>query len=154
MYRTILCAAAALFIAAIFALPAAAQSLRDQLVGAWAVVSCDPNAPGIAPSCGTNSNGILINDASGHYAWVVALRGRPKSSAGRADTAETLGELARGLLAQFGTWSVDEAGKAYTTHIEGALFPNVEGAEQRATVSISGDELTLNGRNVYRRIKR
>jgi hypothetical protein len=46
-------------------LPAQAQSLRDQLVGAWSLVSCNPNIQEIASACGTNPNGILIYDASG-----------------------------------------------------------------------------------------
>jgi hypothetical protein len=141
-------------LAGVLAVPAKSQSLREQLVGAWALVSCNPNAQALTPTCGTNPNGILINDASGRYAWVVALRGRPKASGDRSSTpAEELGTLARGLTAQFGTWSVNEADKTHTIHIDGALFPNVEGTEGTATVSVSGDELRIGG-NVYRRIKR
>jgi hypothetical protein len=61
------------------------------------------------------------------------------------------------LTAQFGTWSFNEADKTITYHIDGALFPNVEGTEGKATVSVSGDELKIgdtNGQAVYRRIKR
>jgi Lipocalin-like domain len=61
------------------------------------------------------------------------------------------------LTAQFGTWSVNEANKTYTTHIDGALFPNVEGTEGKAAVSVSEDELKIgdtNGQAVYRRIKK
>ncbi len=138
-------------------MPAQAQSLREQVVGAWAVVSCNLNNPAIKLSCGTDPNGILINDASGRYAWVIALRGRPKGSeSANAMPAEELGALARGLTANFGTWSVNEADKTYTIHIEGALFPNVEGAEVKATVSVSGEELRIggaNGQTVYRRVK-
>ena len=62
-----------------------------------------------------------------------------------------------GLQAQFGTWSVDEADKTITLHIDGALFPNVEGTDGKQTVSVSGDEITLVsqfGSNVWRRIKK
>jgi hypothetical protein len=145
-------------IAAIFAMPASAQSLREQLVGAWAVVSCNPNAP-LARTCGTNPNGILILDASGRYAMVIALRDRPRAFAPRGEiAAETIGELARGLTAQFGTWSANEEKKTYMTHIDGALFPNVEGVEGIATVRISGDDLKFvaadGGQTVFRRISK
>jgi hypothetical protein len=140
-------------------LPAQAQSLRDQLVGAWSLVSCNPNIQEIASACGTNPNGILIYDASGRYAWIIAGRGRPKVSAGRNSPAEELKPLVAGLLSQFGKWSVNEADKTITAHVDGALFPNVEGTEEGPPIpiSISGDELRIggaNGQNVYRRIKR
>jgi len=49
------------------------------------------------------------------------------------------------MVAQFGTWSVNEADKTLTTHIEGALFPNGEGTDARVLVSLTGDELKTTG---------
>ncbi len=49
-------------LAAIFAMPAHAQSLRDQVVGAWPFISCNQ---AVTAACGTSPNGILIYDASG-----------------------------------------------------------------------------------------
>jgi hypothetical protein len=96
----------------------------------------------------TNPNGILIMDGSGRYAEVFASRGRPKfSSMGRrqAMPAEEYKAAAMGLVARFGTWSVNEADKTLTAHIDGALFPNVEGLDGKVTVNLSGDELKLIG---------
>ena len=121
------------------------RSLKEQLVGAWTLVSCD------APPCvDTNPSGILIIDGSGRYAQVFASRGRPKFSTGnrQAAPAEEYKAAAMGLVANFGTWLVNEADKTLTTHIEGALFPNVEGADVKSTVSLSGDELKLIGPSV------
>jgi hypothetical protein len=123
-------------------------------------VSC-PNDPGAAIICGTNPNGIQILDASGHFASVTAARGRPKSSAfgaGRdAVPADEYKAMARGLLAIFGAWSVDEADKTITYHIEGSLFPNAEGANQKVNVNVTADEFTIIDRRgektVFRRIK-
>jgi hypothetical protein len=53
--------------------------------------------------------------------------------------------MAQGLLANFGTWSVNEAAKTLTTHLEGALFPNVEGSDVNVSVSLIGDELKTVG---------
>jgi hypothetical protein len=39
-----------------------------------------------------------------------------------------------GLAANFGTWSVNEADKTVTRHVEGALFPNIEGTDAKITV--------------------
>src|SRR5215471_17637101 len=91
-------------LAAIFAMAAQAQSLRDQLIGAWAVVSC-PNDPAAAIICGTNPNGISMLDASGHYASMTAARGRPNPSiigASRdAIPADDYKAIARGVFANF-----------------------------------------------------
>jgi hypothetical protein len=112
------------------------------------------------PWC-TNPNGIHILDASGHYATVNASRGRPKfinpTLPRDAQPAEEYKAAAVALQAQFGTWSVDEANKTITYHVDGALFPNVEGGNAKVPVSLSGDELKLDttlGQNVLRRIKR
>jgi hypothetical protein len=131
-------------------------TLKEQLVGTWAHVSCTIQT---FPWCSNPNNGIHILHANGHYATVNALRGRPKFSepARRRDaySAEEYKAAAMGLQAQFGTWSVNEADKTITYHVDGALFPNVEGTDGKATVSISGDEMTLVsafGTNVWRRI--
>jgi hypothetical protein len=126
------------------------KSLKEQLVGAWTLVLCDVTRNGAQqPYCADpNPNGILILDASGRYAAVLAARGRPKFNATptshRSEArAEEYKAAAMGLVANFGTWSVNEADKTLTQHIEGALFPNVEGADAKRTVSLSGDELKL-----------
>src|SRR5258708_5784217 len=143
------------------------KSLKDRLVGAWTLVSCDSTSANGArqPYCAdSNPNGILILDASGRYAQVIAARGRPKfSTPNRSEAkAEEFKAAALGLVANFGTWSINEADKTLTGHYEGALFPNIEGTDVKSTVSLSGDELkliqpspVLGGRSesVYRRAK-
>jgi Lipocalin-like domain len=136
------------------ALPAFGQStLREQLVGAWTLVSCSG-----APWC-ANPNGIHILDASGHYTTINALPGRPKftepSRPRDAYSAEEYKAAAVGLQANFGTWSVNEADKTITYDVDGALFPNVEGMDfKTGTVGLSGDELKIGSTIVWRRIKK
>src|SRR6516162_11393632 len=59
------------------------KSLKDQLVGAWTLVSCGSTSANGAksPQC-ANPNGALILDASGRYATVTANRDRPKFTTG------------------------------------------------------------------------
>jgi Lipocalin-like domain len=135
-------------------LPAFGQgaSLKEQLVGAWALASCNN-----APWC-VNPNGIQIFDASGHYTVLHTAGGRPKARSPLtprdAIPAEEYKAVAMGVQANFGTWSVNEADKTITYHIEGALFPNVEGTDFKSTaISLSGDELKM-GTLVWRRIKK
>jgi hypothetical protein len=141
-------------LAGILSVPAQAQSLRDQLVGAWSLVSCNPDNQIVRTRCGTNPHGIVIYDASGRYTWIIAARDRPKASAGANSPVEELKAIVVGMVAQFGTWSVNETDKTLTAHIDGALFQNNEGTKGQPTpISVSGDEYRIAG-NVYQRIKR
>jgi hypothetical protein len=136
-------------------LPAFGQSsLREQLVGAWALVSCS-GTPLLITSLCTNPDGIRIFDASGHYGVIYATRGRPKTSAGRNSPAEELKATMAGVAANFGTWSVNEADKAITFHFDGGLFPNNERMDFKSgTVSLSADELKIGTEEVLRRLKK
>jgi Lipocalin-like domain len=124
------------------------NSLKEQLVGTWTLVSCESTSPNGAkqPYC-INPNGLLILDAGGRYAQVIAARSRSKLSSGnRAEVpAEQFKAAAMGMVANFGTWSVNDADKTMTSHYDGALFPNVEGADFKYSVSLAGDELKLVG---------
>lgn len=143
------------------------KSLKDQLVGAWTLVSIDNTAPdgGKRQPFGPNPKGTLIFDSSGRYAQaqVRATRAKFKSANRLEATPEESKAAMNDTLAQFGTWSVDEASKTITLRIEGAIVPNAEGTEgKRINVTITADELrfsnpgpALGGRNesVYRRAK-
>ena len=142
---------------------AAAQqkTLKEQLVGAWMLVSYeDINPNGTKKQYqGTNPRGILMLDASGRYAWIEAPSDRPKLKGSRADaTAEEFHAAVGTFVANFGTWSVNEADKTLIRQIEGAMIPNAEGREAgidltclpsrsvgscREIISLVGDELKV-----------
>jgi putative tryptophan/tyrosine transport system substrate-binding protein len=138
------------------------KSLKDQLIGAWTLVSSDTTAPNGTKrqDFGANPKGILILDASGRYALVQGRPDRPKFKASNNVRLETpaaeFGEAARAFVANFGTWFVNEAEKTLIRRYEGALIPNAEGAETKVSVTLAGDELKLTatnglGESVYRR---
>ena len=136
---------------AVLAGNAAAQqkTLKEQLVGAWTLVSTDATAKDGTKrqAFGANPKGILILDTSGRYAVVLGRPDRPKFKASdnfRLDTpAAEFGEAARAFTAYFGTWSVNEADKTLIRQYEGALIPNEEGREIKSSVSLAGNELKL-----------
>ena len=139
--------------------PPCTQSLREQLVGTWTLVSCDEilgNAK--SPYC-VNPSGILMLDAGGRYALLIAAHGRPagvRSASAAQAPAEVIRAVTQGLLANFGTWSVNEASKTITRHVDGALFPSVEGIDLTAYVNLDGDEVRFvgqGGTRVFRRVK-
>jgi hypothetical protein len=143
-------------------------SLKQQLVGIWTALSAESTGPNGAKQhfYGAPAKGILILDASGTYAQVLARPGRPKfKSIDRFSleaTPEELKAAVTGTVATFGTWSVNEADKTISRRPEASLLPNDEGIEQKYAVSLAGDELktittnSLTGLKtevVYRRAK-
>jgi hypothetical protein len=57
------------------------KSLKDQLVGAWTIVSRNSTAADgtkVQDPIGPNPRGILILDASGRYAYIAGRPDRPK----------------------------------------------------------------------------
>jgi hypothetical protein len=112
--------------------------------GAWNLVSCEAKEP----FCVNPSGSISLN-GNGRYTIVLAAKGRPKptnANPGRANvTPEDYKSIAQGVVANFGTWSVNEADKTVTTHVDGALFPTAEGTEGKFSVSVTADELKMNG---------
>jgi hypothetical protein len=136
---------------ALLAGSAAAQqeSLKEQLVGTWTLVSTEDTDPNGTKHqyFGANPRGILILDASGRYAQVSGRPDRPKfkqSGNLRLDTpAAEYGEAARAFAGNFGTWSVNEADKTLTRRYESALVPNVEGTDRKDSVSLTEDEVKL-----------
>jgi hypothetical protein len=123
------------------------KTLKEQLTGAWTLVSSETTAANGAKQqfYGGNPKGILILDAGGRYAAVQGRPDRPKpKTASRFQVSATeLGEAAKEFAANFGTWSVNEADKSITRKFEGALNPLNEGSEQKSSVALAGDELKL-----------
>lgn len=119
---------------------------KAQLVGTWTLVSCTgANNNGKPPWC-SDPNGRIVMDASGRYIQVIAARGRPKSTGdgNRADiTPERYKAVAQGVVANFGTWSFNEADQTLTAHVEAALFPNAEGTDAKLSASLSGNDLKM-----------
>jgi hypothetical protein len=121
------------------------KSLKQQLVGTWTLVSNDNVAPDGTKRqiFGPHPKGIMILDADGRYALIAVNPARPKFKGNtRLDgTPEENKAAIAGTVASFGTWSVDEATNTLITLIDGNLFPNDEGREQRRLVTLEGDEL-------------
>jgi lipocalin-like protein len=131
------------------------KSLKEQLVGAWTLVSIE-----VTEKEGTKRQefgpvpkGVMILDPGGRYATVWGRRGRNKFNAPekfRQITPDAeFGQAAREFGANFGTWSVNEADKSLIQRWEGAVVLNVEGQETKASINLAGDELKLS--STYRR---
>jgi hypothetical protein len=137
---------------ACLALPTSAlsqqKSLKEQLVGTWALVSFENIAPDGTRRhlFGANPKGAIVFEANGRYVQVQVRPDRPKFKANNRleGTAEENKAALEGAYAAIGTWSVDEAAKTVIRHIEGsASFPNEEGQDRKYLVALAGDELKI-----------
>jgi hypothetical protein len=123
-----------------------AQSIKDQIVGAWTFVSAvDVHPDGRKDDrWGSNPKGVFIFDKSGRYAQFITRSDLPKVAGGRADkgTADENKAILSGLVASFGSYTINEADKTVLTKVEGGSYPNLIGVEQkRVILSLTGDEL-------------
>ena len=125
--------------------PANAQSLKQQLVGAWTFVSSTTKLPDGSPVWGSNPKGLLIFSENGSYSSTIVRSDIPKFAArdrskGTTDENKT---VVQGSIASFGTYMIDEAKKTFTVRFEGSTYPNNSGTEQTRPFTISGDELRI-----------
>jgi len=123
------------------------KTLKDQLVGAWTLVSIDyVRADGSRSSTfGENPKGIAFFDGSGNYIITVMRADRSKYAINdRAQgTAEENKATAQGTITYFGTYSVSETDSSISIHVVSSSFPNWIGADQKRIVALTGDKLKL-----------
>jgi hypothetical protein len=122
------------------------KSIKEQIAGTWSLVSYDAiAADGSRKSLfSPKPKGTLMISSNGRYAMIIVHPDRPKKWGGKSRASvstEELASAARGVVAQFGEWSLDESGKMLIRKNEGGLNPLAAGREQRVQVSVSGDEL-------------
>jgi hypothetical protein len=119
------------------------KSLKEQLAGTWAFVSA-VDAGGKPDRWGPNVKGLAIFEPNGHFMFMIVRGDIPKFAANSVmqGTPEENTAVVRGIIAYFGTWSVDEANKTFTTNVEGSSFPNFVGKGVKRTItSLTADEL-------------
>ena len=125
-------------------LAAQQSTLKQQLVGAWTIVSWQETAPNGTTREITNPKGLLIFDAAGRYAQVIARDDRPKFKSPSQPTVEELAAATEDFFtANAGTWTVSEGEKLLIQEFDAALGPDNEGTVFRSGISLSGDELRL-----------
>jgi hypothetical protein len=87
---------------------------------------------------------MLVFDGSGRYSIIFMRSNLPKFAASTADkgTADENKAVMQGIVAHFGTYSVNEADKTITSRAEGSWFPNQVGSDaKRIITSLTADEL-------------
>ena len=149
MYRRNILALSAVTALGLASLPGGAvgqqKSLKDQLVGTWTQVSTKYKFPDgtMVDTFGSNPRGILIFDASGRVAFIAMRGSLPKFAANdrTKGSPEENKAVVGGSFAYFGTYTVNEADHSFTVHVDGSTFPNFDGADQKRTFTLAGEEL-------------
>ncbi len=130
--------------------PAGAQSkateLKQQIVGDWtlAEVVLEQSGKRMQPF-GPNPKGFMTYSTGGRFAYVLLRSDLPRiASNNRMETTpEESKALASGVLAVYGTYSVNEADGSLTSRMEAGTFPNWNGTEQIRMITVVGDELRV-----------
>ena len=147
--RTVLFAAGALSFLGLI-LPAGdatgqQKTLGEQLVGSWSYVSVDIVRPdgSRVPLYGPDPSGLASFDAAGRYVLITARTGIPKFASNNRNegTAEENKAVVEGSIAHFGRYTIDEAHKTITFHIQTSTFPNWNGIDQTRPFTMTATEL-------------
>ncbi len=120
----------------------------NNLIGTWILKKwwnvADDGHEMPSPIEGNDMQGLLMFDAAGRYSLIIASdRPKWKSPDRMEGTAEENRAAARGALAYFGTYSVNQSDHTFTLHVERSLHPNINGTDQKRSFSVSGDELSF-----------
>jgi hypothetical protein len=130
---------------------------REQLIGAWRLVSMDyrgPDNASVDPFYQPDSTGLIIYDASG---WMSVHIAGPHRQAWKVPASRfpTTGAPQDGALkaaafdsyyAYFGTWDLDEVHSVVTHHVITALLPAEEGQSYAQQVALENGRLIFTTR--------
>jgi hypothetical protein len=129
------------------------RPLREQLAGAWTLVSWEQtNADGSKlQQFGKNPTGLAFFDVAGNYMISVMRSDRANY---RIDNFGQIAQIsadearatALGSIAYFGTYGIDESSGVIPIHIEASSFPNWNGTDQERFFELTQDRLMLSVR--------
>ncbi|HKS60592.1 MAG TPA: lipocalin-like domain-containing protein [Xanthobacteraceae bacterium] len=132
---------------------AAAQSLKQQIVGTWDFVVAEVTAADGKKSFpfGETPKGMLIFTPDGRFTQIHVASDVPKFASGNrlTGTPEEYAAINKRSLSVFGTYTVDEEKKTVTYKIITSTFPNWEGEAQTRTIDkLTADEFVNTNPNV------
>jgi hypothetical protein len=119
------------------------QSLKEQIVGTWRLVSLyTEDQGGRSYPYGENPVGLFIFDRSGYAINFLSKRELPAFATPNRlkGTDKEYREVMQGMLSGFGMYTVD--GDMVTIKWEASSYPNRAGTLEKRVYKIAGDELT------------
>jgi hypothetical protein len=120
-----------------------AQSLKEQIVGAWRLTSIYNEVDGVKKHLyGEKPVGMVVFDRSGYVVQYLQKPELPKIAAKnrlKGTDAEYRG-IVQGMISGFGTYTVD--GGAVTIKWIASSYPNRAGTTEKRTYKVAGDEMS------------
>jgi hypothetical protein len=124
-----------------------AQHIKDRFIGTWKLISFEYRHKDGEVFCplGANAVGWLTYGADGRMAVQIMKPDRPRftTSDFLGGTPEEKLSAYEGYIAYLGTYTVNEAAGYVVHHVEGSLFPNWIGTEQKRSFTLNGSRLVL-----------
>ena len=122
------------------------KTLKEQIVGTWSLTAWEQTYPDghKDKAFGTSPKGINSFDSNGRFAVVYLRPDLPKVAANdrvKPSPAEAMA-IAKGVIAYYGTYTVNEADKSIILNIEASSYTNQMGQPQKRIVTaIGADEM-------------
>jgi hypothetical protein len=119
------------------------QSLKEQVVGTWRLVSIYNEANGTKTHLyGEKPLGMLMLDKSGNVMTMITKPDIPKfATANRLKGTDAENRaVVHGIIAGFGTYTVE--GETVSINTITSSYPNRSGTTEKRIYKLSGDELT------------
>ena len=117
------------------------------IIGAWKLASFEiQNSNGaVTYPFGENAQGSIIYTKSGRFAAQAMRPDRPPFESGDQlkGTTEEIKANYEGFISYYGHYEFDAENGFIIHHVEGSLFPNWEGQEQKRFFELKGDRLKL-----------
>jgi hypothetical protein len=122
------------------------KTLKEQIVGSWSLASWELTYPDGRKdqAFGANPKGINTFEPGGRFTLIFLRPDLPKLASNDRvkPTPEEALAVAKGVIAYYGTYTVNEAEKSISLNLEGTSYSNQIGlAQKRIVTTISADEL-------------
>jgi hypothetical protein len=147
MYRRNLLSLTAIMALGLAGLPGSAmsqqKSLKEQIVGSWTLVQAVDTMPDGTKTnpWGANPKGSYMFSTDGRFSQMLLHSDLPKIDNRMAGTPDQNKATAQGIVAMYGSYTVDEANKTINVKFEGSSFAKFVGTEgKRVISSINADE--------------
>ncbi|MCQ3935912.1 MAG: hypothetical protein DPW18_02575 [Chloroflexi bacterium] len=121
--------------------------MEPRIVGAWRLISFEFRREdgSVTHPFGREARGSFIYTESGRFSVQLMRVDRPRFAVSdqMRGTPEEMEASYKGSISYFGWYEVDTENGVIIHHVEGSIFPNMEGSEQRRFFELMGDRLQL-----------
>ena len=120
---------------------------NNPIVGAWKLVTFEfrKDDGSVIYPFGAEARGSVIYTESGRFSGQLMRIDRPRFAIPdqMKGTPEEIEANYKGSISYFGTYEVDSDKREINHYVEGSIFPNMEGTQQRRTFELNQGQLIL-----------